>query len=361
MSRTMDAWHRLTTSTQKLGNLGFQFLGNRYVQAAGDSVSAYFTDIRDSCLVYTNAHLFGVDWGVRYVAGMTMSDTHRGGYLSSEGRLTVLASITPSSELDDHRAEAIVHQLLHSQAQVFCILEQSSFQSGTYRSTVEYCDVAAAYTAAARFTDAIVEVCPRPLPSGQLANISPSQGIQLKAMMHSNEGPIPNSALYATPGDEVDEAPPGKHLDDESHYDPRTTQPSQLLVLSPARPTGPSPDSRDSPSSQVIQPLHPVYPLSQTPRFPQPPYSLSQEQRSDTQQSSGTGMTGRHSYAPRDCTDSLSQLTNTLGHSRLDFRRPNTSRGGRGPYYGVPAHHNHVDIHRIREGTDVRTTASFPN
>lgn len=151
-----------TTFTQKLGNLGFQFLGNRHVQASGDSVSAYFTDIRDSCLVYTSAHLFGVDWDVRYVAGMTISDTHRGGDPSSEGQLAVVASITPSSELDGHRAEAIVHQLLHSQAQVFCILEQSSFQSGTYRSTVEYCDVTAAYAAAARLADAVVEVYPRP-------------------------------------------------------------------------------------------------------------------------------------------------------------------------------------------------------
>lgn len=113
--------------------------------------------------MYTNAHLFGVDWEVRYVAGMTMSDIQRGGSFSSEGQITVVASITPGSDIDDRRAGGIVHQLLHSQAQVFCILEQSSFQSGTYRSTVEYCDVTAAYAAAARFTDALVEVCPRSL------------------------------------------------------------------------------------------------------------------------------------------------------------------------------------------------------
>lgn len=159
-------------STQKLGNLGFHFLGNRHIHAAGDSVSAYFTDIRDSSLVYTNAHLFGVDWDVRYVAGMTISDTRRGGRVSSEGQLTVVASIASSSGLDDHRAKAIVHQLLHSQAQIFCILEQSSFQSGTYRSTVEYCDVTAAYAAAARFTDAVIEVCPCPLFGDQVTKPS---------------------------------------------------------------------------------------------------------------------------------------------------------------------------------------------
>ena len=151
-----------STPVQKLGNLGFQYLGNRHVSPAGDSVSTYFTDIRDSCLVYTNAHLFGVDWDVRYMAGMTVSDTLGGGYLSPEGQLTVTASIVPGAELEGRRAEAIVYQLLHSQAQIFCILEHTSFQSGTFKSTVEYCDVAAACAAAMRFADAVVEACSHP-------------------------------------------------------------------------------------------------------------------------------------------------------------------------------------------------------
>lgn len=42
-------------------------------------------------------------------------------------------------------------------------------------------------------------------------------------------------------------------------------------------------------------------------------------------------------------------------------RRQNASRVNRSPYYNVTSHHNHVDVNRIREGTDVRTTVRRPN
>ena len=135
---------------QKLGNLGFQYLGNSLVRAAGDSVSAYFTDIRDSCLVHTNVRMFGVGWDVKYVQDP-----------KPEGQLIVIASVVAGTELDHRRAETIVYQLLHSQAQIFCIQVQATFRDGAFKATVEYCDVAAAQAAATRFTDTIIEVCPR--------------------------------------------------------------------------------------------------------------------------------------------------------------------------------------------------------
>lgn len=46
------------------------------------------------------------------------------------------------------------------------------------------------------------------------------------------------------------------------------------------------------------------------------------------------------------------------GHYRSDGRRQNATRINRG-YFSPPGpHHNHVDIQKIREGTDVRTTVS---
>ncbi len=43
---------------------------------------------------------------------------------------------------------------------------------------------------------------------------------------------------------------------------------------------------------------------------------------------------------------------------RPDGRRQNAMRVARTPYYHAAGHHNHVDVVRIREGTDVRTTVS---
>jgi hypothetical protein len=44
---------------------------------------------------------------------------------------------------------------------------------------------------------------------------------------------------------------------------------------------------------------------------------------------------------------------------RHDGRRQNAMRVNRSPYYSAAGHHNHVDVNRIREGIDVRTTVSY--
>lgn len=41
-----------------------------------------------------------------------------------------------------------------------------------------------------------------------------------------------------------------------------------------------------------------------------------------------------------------------------DGRRQNAMRVNRSPFYNVAGHHNHVDINRIRDGVDVRSTVS---
>jgi hypothetical protein len=46
--------------------------------------------------------------------------------------------------------------------------------------------------------------------------------------------------------------------------------------------------------------------------------------------------------------------------SRLDGRRQNAMRVNRAPFYNNAGHHNHVDVNRIRDGIDVRTTVCSP-
>lgn len=43
---------------------------------------------------------------------------------------------------------------------------------------------------------------------------------------------------------------------------------------------------------------------------------------------------------------------------RFDSRRQNAMRVNRSPHYNAAGHHNHVDVNRIRDGIDVRTTVS---
>lgn len=59
-------------------------------------------------------------------------------------------------------------------------------------------------------------------------------------------------------------------------------------------------------------------------------------------------MTHRSAYIPRDMIIPR-QLPGL-------HRRQNATRVARSPYYQQTNSHNHVDVNRIREGTDVRTT-----
>ena len=45
-------------------------------------------------------------------------------------------------------------------------------------------------------------------------------------------------------------------------------------------------------------------------------------------------------------------------NNRTDARRQNATRVPRAAYYNAAGHHNHVDVNRIREGIDVRTTVN---
>jgi len=47
-----------------------------------------------------------------------------------------------------------------------------------------------------------------------------------------------------------------------------------------------------------------------------------------------------------------------LAYGRPDSRRQNAMRVSRSPYHSAAGHHNQVDVDRIREGIDVRTTVS---
>jgi hypothetical protein len=69
-------------------------------------------------------------------------------------------------------------------------------------------------------------------------------------------------------------------------------------------------------------------------------------------------------YAPAPssllASGDYSQHRGMPSYGRPDARRQHAARISRAPYYNVSSHHNHVDVHRIREGIDVRTTASIP-
>lgn len=90
-------------------------------------------------------------------------------------------------------------------------------------------------------------------------------------------------------------------------------------------------------ASQIAQlaPMAPMFPvISQMYRAPPSP-----------------ALTVRNDFSPS---------RSASGYARMDARRQNASRVTRSPYHSAASHHNHVDIGRIRDGIDVRTTVSKP-
>lgn len=59
--------------------------------------------------------------------------------------------------------------------------------------------------------------------------------------------------------------------------------------------------------------------------------------------------------------DDYTQPRSMSGFNRADSRRHHAARVNRSSLYNAASHHNHVDVGRIREGTDVRTTVSSTN
>jgi hypothetical protein len=64
---------------------------------------------------------------------------------------------------------------------------------------------------------------------------------------------------------------------------------------------------------------------------------------------------------PMGMTGDFSSPRSMQHYGRLDNRRQNAARVNRSPYFGNAGHHNHVDVNRIREGIDVRTTVGDPS
>jgi len=64
-------------------------------------------------------------------------------------------------------------------------------------------------------------------------------------------------------------------------------------------------------------------------------------------------------FSPLHVTGDFGSPRSVHGFHRPNDRRQHAMRVSRSSYYNAASHHNHVDVIRIREGTDVRTTVGY--
>lgn len=274
------------------------------------------------------------------------------------------------TNVDRKKLEDIITDLISVDGDIYAFQKQLATEAGTLRLIAEYCDVRCANKAIDRLNGAIVRVCKHwSFESNLRANFY-CQSIELAAELHRPDlekhipgyaGPpatpthgIANSRdLSSSMADLSVGTPKGAAVQHLSH--------GYAAVLSP---TGRSliPTPYQMQPTYSTTPMHYRGPFSPVMNYNSPGPHLNSPYTnvygilgpySPTQPTYWNGLTGTgrdaHQVLPMD----ISQFTGANG------RRQTAARfGGRSSYNNPAGHHNVVDVQRIQEGSDVRTTVS---
>ncbi|KKO99341.1 hypothetical protein THAR02_08551 [Trichoderma harzianum] len=345
-SPTQVSAHEIEALLTDLGKDGNPTYGARSFKAHGSGVFVYFTDIRDACASQTKLHQADKDWKVAF-ANPTRSAQSQGNHMemgqsaagiSHTGQIMVFAVVPPGAVVDPAHTMGVAHRFLQSHGRLFAFVKQATFPNGSFRAVAEFCDTTAAFP--------VIQAC-----SGGIS----TEGIQLFASAY-------NVDAYSTAAltEAVEEMAVSKRPDDPDQRfgsvssnssqtgqgDPHYNAPIAMypfMFQTPFTPAVPYMlDSSFLPAAQTgsgspLTPFAPQYPifgtLYQTPPSP--------------------ALTAHNSYSPSRAFTGAAE--------RADARRQNAMRISRSTYHNTTTHHNHVDINRIRDGIDVRTTIMLRN
>ncbi|KAL2873478.1 hypothetical protein SGCOL_011379 [Colletotrichum sp. CLE4] len=323
----------------KLQRLGLSVQEPRQIFHRGGRISVQFSDIRDAVLVHDNVYRVEAGFEVDYLSGVDFSEVclveslTKASQLISEKLATrsrvksgvwvaVVALAIPPSPLDVIRTEAVLKRMMQSQGQLLAYHAQQNNDSSVYRAIVQFSDQAEGATAVVIFNNTVVE-------EGSIDDHSPSM--------------------------------PGHDLTSALHALSLSKQADQVHLMPQGAPL-PVPGSPYPPLGIQVSPLT-MWPILCQPQFqPSTTYVLNGGHRlsapPSTSNSTGYQLTN-HLFS--QSSQGMSMMGSISPGSRAEPRRQNAARVNRSPYYNVASHHNHVDVNRIREGTDVRTTIMLRN
>ena len=284
---------------------------------------------------------------------------------ASEGQVSLIAVPAPNLGLgmSSSQIEVTIHGLLAREGDIFAFRRQSLLRANPFRAQIEFADTDVVNAIKSKFNGASLAVsellrfsCFRTSP------LNLAQGIQLffaptqaEAAKSGHDTPAGNTPVRATVND-ITNIFQGLSV---------SSTPQAANSLAATALQGQSPLGLHPPQHQVA--MYPVvyhnhvpgqtnYVLDQTPTrqaipsfTPLTPLSSSMPLMGPIFTPPATPMTVPSNFtSPR----SLS------AYARQDSRRQDAMRVNRSPYYNAAGHHNHVDVSRIRDGIDVRTTAS---
>ncbi|RCI10754.1 hypothetical protein L249_5365 [Ophiocordyceps polyrhachis-furcata BCC 54312] len=309
--------------------------GTRYFEAIDRHVLISFTDIRDACSALASIRVAGNSWEVEYAHP---ENKFPESIVSNSGKIFVFAAVPQGTTFGVSHAMDIARGFLQAHGQLFAFVGRSIFPNGSFRAVAEFCDVSTAVIAASN-----------------LGNIVTNEGIHFVFLPHTMTTTQPSDIVGTFQsldlGQSHDESQAQRLSASSKITGTRPAHGLQIqspfalypLVVQPA-PIGPA-------MSCMVNSFFP--PASQGPATPLGPISPS---------FAGVGSLYHSPPSPALTVQKNYSLCRSIpGFGRSEARRQNALRISRSSNHSVAGHHNHVDINRIREGIDVRTTIMLRN
>ncbi|KAM0819194.1 putative RNA recognition motif 2-domain-containing protein [Seiridium cardinale] len=340
-----------------------------------DKVWARFTNIRDACLFSQSARLDGRDWIINYVHPREFSqvvDPTAGLITAHEGQLT-LAVFAPPALQNIDRIQLILslQELLTKQGDLFAFkVNDGGVQGSALSAIVEYCDNDVSLRAVSELHGIVVSVEVSEL-DGRVVLLAVSEtngrvanGLQICMALHRPDIPAMISLSHEritsptrTVGGSAD------LMNDFQRLSLANRAPSSVSSMA----TGflNTPTRSPTTSGYQVQPPYGMMPvvyhgMPLSPSYMLDPVSTRIHNMLPTGNYSWVGPM----YSQQPAMMSPDFMTpRQFAYQRGDGRRQNAIRVHRSPYqqHNVSGQHNHVDVDRIREGIDVRTTIMLRN
>ncbi|KAK0645879.1 RNA recognition motif 2-domain-containing protein [Cercophora newfieldiana] len=336
---------------QKLENdMGISSQGKRSVLPDSGKVYIRLTNVKYAHAVYKCAKIYKVDWCAEYISA---PDFYRA---IAEGQVRINARPTDSATFDPTSVEDYLISILQREGDIFAFRRLGEQNVSAYNAMVEFEDLDVAVAAASRYNgfkasgvQLWMTLCesetttptrtsfngysPSRFPINDMTTYfqemsvsgTPLLGAQTPTPGFASGRPTQHTAGPIVPQHQLAMYPVVYH----SHHMPTMSSPANyVLDQTPTRRQTATSFTPMTPISGGITVMSPVY----TP--PATPLALSGEYTS-----------------PRA----------VAAYGRYDSRRQNAMRVNRSPYHMTAGHHNQVDVNRIRDGIDVRTTIMLRN
>ncbi|KAK4172570.1 putative meiosis protein [Triangularia setosa] len=328
--------------------------GKRVVFANDGRVYLFLSNIRDALNIQDNIQLGSQDWRAQYIAAGEFYQARNPGehhQQVSDGLLRVIAFPQESANFDLFHTNTVVRTLMESHGEVLAFHQLSRMKETPFQAMVEFCDCDAAIAAAEALNG---RTC-----NGVYLNL-------ISALPDATSGgfqPLDGSRAPRSPVQDMTNLFQNMGLSKPAHQ--QQVFPSGRLAHSPAGGMNMPPQQMTMYPTVVYHGLQhnmpPRYVLDHTP-------TRSQGIAPMTPMTPITGgmpvMASLYTPPTTPMTFHHGDYTSPRGmqpYNRMDGRRQNAMRVNRSPYYNAAGHHNHVDVNKIRDGIDVRTTIMLRN